>query len=128
VVASQPNHLKEARFRGNLARGIESYKTIRLFFLHSKAVFPISSTLDKYLRVLYERIKTSGIYQATNSIFLSLAESVVLVLVAIDVFMGNLTIVTLKLNLCKKSKDFIVVSGFAESPGFKPLVFDPGDS
>jgi hypothetical protein len=37
-------------------------------------------------------------------------------------------IVTLKLNLCKKSKDFIVVSGFAESPGFKPLVFDPGDS
>jgi hypothetical protein len=37
-------------------------------------------------------------------------------------------LVTLKLNLCKKSKDFIVVSGFAESPGFKPLVFDPGDS
>jgi hypothetical protein len=38
------------------------------------------------------------------------------------------SLVTLKLNLCKKSKDFIVVSGFAESPGFKPLVFDPGDS
>jgi hypothetical protein len=32
-------------------------------------------------------------------------------------------LVTLKLNLCKKSKDFIVVSGFAESPGFNPLDF-----
>jgi hypothetical protein len=44
-------------------------------------------------------------------------------------------LVTLKLNLCKKAKpalpqarDFIVVSGFAESPGFKPLVFVPDDS
>jgi hypothetical protein len=27
-----------------------------------------------------------------------------------------------------QARDFIVVSGFAESPGFKPLVFDPGDS
>jgi hypothetical protein len=35
----------------------------------------------------------------------------------------SFAIVTLKLNLCKKSKDFIVVSGFAESPGFNPLDF-----
>jgi hypothetical protein len=33
-----------------------------------------------------------------------------------------------KVESVQKSKDFIVVSGFAESPGFKPLVFDPGDS
>jgi hypothetical protein len=37
-------------------------------------------------------------------------------------------LITLKLNLCKKSKDFRVVSGFTESPGFKALIFDPGDS
>jgi hypothetical protein len=27
-----------------------------------------------------------------------------------------------------QARDFIVVSGFAESSGFKPLVFDPDDS
>jgi len=28
----------------------------------------------------------------------------------------------------QKSKDFLAVSGFAESPGFKQLNFDPDDS
>jgi hypothetical protein len=31
-------------------------------------------------------------------------------------------------HVVPQARDFIVVSGFAESPGFKPLVFDPGDS
>jgi hypothetical protein len=45
-----------------------------------------------------------------------------------EVMKAYTAIMPLQVISLQKKQTLLVVSGFAESPGFKPLVFDPGDS
>ncbi|MDJ0837963.1 MAG: ABC transporter ATP-binding protein [Acidobacteriota bacterium] len=89
---SKEENEAEANFRGGLGRAVESYKTITTFSLEKKARGSLSSALNNYLSILYRRVKTSGIYNTISGVFLSLAESVVLVVAALDVLFGTMTV------------------------------------
>jgi ABC-type multidrug transport system fused ATPase/permease subunit len=82
----------EANLRGELALGLGAHKTITNFDLAPTFIGSSSRTLNTYLSSLYTRVKVSMVYSTTSGVFMALTESAVLVVAAIDVFLGNMTI------------------------------------
>jgi len=118
---------QEANTREAVTKSLEAYKTVRLFSLLDTTKRYVSEALGLSLEALLKRVRTSAFLQTTSSIFLSLAESSVLVLAAIDVFTGTLTIggmmgymsafwrmITAVNNLISKVPDFSKVSGYID--------------
>jgi ABC-type multidrug transport system fused ATPase/permease subunit len=82
----------EALFRGDMVRCLETFKLSNLFGLSGTATASAIRVLDNYLDSNLERNKTSEIYQTWSNIFLSLAESMVLLIAASAVFLGSMTV------------------------------------
>ncbi len=82
----------EAQFRGALTRAIGAKRTVASFNLAVPMQKSVRSPLDRYLGRLFARVKLSESYGAASAIFLTLAESAVLVLAAVDVFLGHMTV------------------------------------
>jgi len=93
-IVSQTKQEEEsgADFRGILARGLGAYKTINLFGLFAKSREGVERSLARFLQARYVRVKTSSLYMTISSVLMSMAESAVLILAALDVFYGSLTI------------------------------------
>lgn len=82
----------EASFREDMIRCLETYKLSNLFSLKDRVTNSAMKVMDRYLDSAYERNKTSEKYQTISNIFLSLAESIVLIIAATAVFFGSMTV------------------------------------
>lgn len=82
----------EASFRDGVLRCLESYKIGNIFSLQPQITSKVNEMLGKYLNLLFSRTKASSKYQLVSHIFLTTAENAVLIIAAIAVFMGELTI------------------------------------
>ncbi|NRQ44371.1 ABC transporter ATP-binding protein [Rheinheimera sp. YQF-2] len=82
----------QASFREDMIRCLETYKLSRIFSLQQRVSQSALRVLGTHLDSNYERNKTSQAYQTLSNIFLSLAESAVLVIAALAVFFGSMTV------------------------------------
>ncbi len=82
----------KAKFTGSIGQSFEAYKTVNSFQLQSQALASVAMPLYYYLKSLLLRIKSAERYQAISSSFLSLSESAVLFVAAIEVTRGNMTV------------------------------------
>lgn len=83
---------RHAEFRDDMVRCLETYKLSNLFDLHRRVTESVIGVMSTFLNTTYERNRTSQVYQTLSNIFLSMAESVVLVVAAAAVFLGTMTV------------------------------------
>ncbi|AYV12125.1 ABC transporter ATP-binding protein [Shewanella algae] len=81
-----------AEFRDDMIRCLETYKLSNLFNLRQRVTNSVIGVMSTFLSTTYERNRTSQVYQTLSNIFLSMAESVVLVVAAAAVFLGTMTV------------------------------------
>jgi ABC-type multidrug transport system fused ATPase/permease subunit len=81
-----------AEFRDDMIRCLETYKLSNLFALRNRVTDSVIGVMGTFLNTTYERNRTSQVYQTLSNIFLSMAESVVLVVAAAAVFLGTMTV------------------------------------
>jgi ABC-type multidrug transport system fused ATPase/permease subunit len=82
----------EASFRQILARGLGAYVTVRLFDLQSRVAKGIMLNLHAVLSALYQRVATTWTFRTFSGLSMTIAESAVLIIAAIDVFLGRMTV------------------------------------
>lgn len=82
----------EAKTREGITETLQAYKTVRLFSLLPVTLRYVQAHLDRFLDALLKRTQTSSFFYTASTIVLSVAESSVLVLTAVDVLTGSLTL------------------------------------
>ena len=92
VRESKLENESEADFRRNLNRGLHAYVTTAVFDQSTRVAGSILASLERSFAALYLRVKSAAIYRTASGLSMGMAESAVLAVAAIDVFMGNMTI------------------------------------
>ena len=82
----------EANFRHGLGRGLSAYVTIRSFDLEKPMTERSLIALDRFLSALYQRVRSTWIFRTFSGVSMSIAESAVLIIAAVDVFLGHMTV------------------------------------
>jgi ABC-type multidrug transport system fused ATPase/permease subunit len=82
----------EATLREGLGRAVESYKSVRLFGLHSQVARTLDTLLRRSLAVSYLRLRHSARFKGLSGGFLSCAETAVLVGAGFQVLRGALSV------------------------------------
>jgi ABC-type multidrug transport system fused ATPase/permease subunit len=82
----------EANFRHGLARGLGAYVTVRSFDLEQPMMERTLIALNQFLSALYRRVKSTWIFRTISAVSMSMAESTVLIIAAVDVFLGHMTV------------------------------------
>jgi ABC-type multidrug transport system fused ATPase/permease subunit len=89
---SQAENEGEAKLRELLGRATESYKTVKIFDLFPATYAQVAERLRFMLDIIYSRARISRSYQTLSMVFLSFAETVVLVAAGYAVLKGELTL------------------------------------
>lgn len=82
----------EALFRGGMVRCLDSFKLSNLFGLSVQATTSAMRVLDSFLDSNLRRNRTTEMYSTISSIFLSMAECLVMSIAAAAVFIGSITV------------------------------------
>ena len=86
ITRTREENESEAKFRGSLTRGLGAYKVVNTFELRSALERSLNRPLNIYLSNILKRVRLSETFGTLSGVFLSLAESAVLIIAAIDVF------------------------------------------
>lgn len=90
--ASSVEHEDEARLREQVVKGVEAYKTVRLFGLHERTGGIVARTMKTFLESLYHRVRVTETFRAWSGVTMSFAEVLVLIAAGYAVVVGALTI------------------------------------
>ncbi len=75
-----------------LSRGLSAYITTSTFNFSPRVLSFIMTGLSYFFEALLTRVKSSLIYRTVSGLLMAMAESTVLIVVAVDVFLGNMTL------------------------------------
>lgn len=92
VRESKLENESEADFRRDLSRSLHAFTTTTLFDQRMRVADSILASLQRSFAALYLRVKSAAMYRTASGLSMAMAESAVLAVAAMDVFMGNLTI------------------------------------
>jgi ABC-type multidrug transport system fused ATPase/permease subunit len=82
---------EEAKLRGILGRALGSYKITKTFDLYDRIHGITSAQLNKFIDVFYSRFKTSTIYQTLGGMFMSYAETAVMIAAGYEILVGRMS-------------------------------------
>ncbi|OLE51627.1 MAG: hypothetical protein AUG51_22045, partial [Acidobacteria bacterium 13_1_20CM_3_53_8] len=82
---------EEAKLRGILGRALGSYKVTKTFNLYDGIYAKTSAQAGRFIDVLYARFKTSTIYQSLGGMFMSYAETAVMIAAGYEILAGRMT-------------------------------------
>jgi ABC-type multidrug transport system fused ATPase/permease subunit len=82
---------EEAKLRGVLGRALGSYKITKTFDLYEGIYSKTSQQIGRFVDVFYSRFRTATVYQTLSGMFMSYAETAVLIAAGYEILVGRMS-------------------------------------
>lgn len=83
---------REAALRNRLSRGLQAYVTVNSFSLQHRVAASLDEGYASFFQVLYQRTRSTMVFRTVSGLSMAFAESAVMAVAAVDVFLGHLSV------------------------------------